>query len=265
MISLKSIKHRNRLSMTQADKIKELEKKIEELEEKQRTKRSAFLTASGILAIIASCIVMLFGLLYLSVGIQYYGYGYGYNYSYYSNALISGVLGLLGFSFGLTAGILTLKRSQKILAIFGISFLFASSIASSLIVSNYIGIGGIFTLFTIPTILLSILSLVFLGVAHNNFETNILRNMENEETMPYSTPQEEADVPIKWAHRQSLIASIWSIGVSLALVIVGSQVGNMFVKGSTGNYVGLGMLWMGIIVLIFGVFGLIVSAVREYF
>jgi hypothetical protein len=250
--------------MTQADKIKELEKKIEELEkdkEKQQTKRSAFLTTSGILTIIASCIAMLFGFLYLIIGIQYYGYGYGYNYSYYSNALISGILGILGFSFGLTAGILTLKRSQKILAIFGISFLFASSIASSLIVSNYIEIGSIFT---IPIILLSILSLVFLGVAHNNFETNILRNMENEETIPYPTPQEKPHVPINVAHRQSLIASIWSIGVGLVLGIIGSQFGSMFVKGSIGNYVGLGMLWTGIIVLILGAFGLLVIAVMEY-
>jgi hypothetical protein len=254
--------------MTEADKIKELEKKIEALEkgkEKQQAKRSAFLTASGILVIIASCIAMLFGLLYLSIGIQYYGYGYGYNYSYYANALISGILGLLGFSFGLTAGILTLKRSQKILAIFGISFLFASSIASSLIVSNYIEIGSIFTIFMIPISLLSILSLVFLGVAHNNFETNILRNMENEETMPYPTSQEKPPVPINVAHRQSLIASIWRIGVGLALSIIGSQVGSMFIKGSTGNYVGLGILWAGIIILILGVFGFIVSAVMEYF
>lgn len=152
--------------MTEADKIKELKKQREELEKRQenhQTKRSGFLTASGILTIIVSCIILIFGIIYLLNELPYVTY---YYYNLFVIEKMIGIQGVLGFSVGLAGGILTLQRIQKYVAILCISFMLASSIAVTALLSYTIL--GYF--FTILTILLSIISLVFLGVANKNFE-----------------------------------------------------------------------------------------------
>lgn len=223
--------------------------------EKQQAKRSGFLTASGILTIIASSIIMLFGIIYLISGLQYLGYSYYYNY--YSDELISGIVGVLGFSFGLTAGILTLKRSSKAFAFFGVVFLMVSSIASPAIITNYNVFGYIFT---VPVVLFSILSIVFLGVANDNFETNSLRRVVYEQ----KNEEEQSDA-YRWKHKDSLIAGIWIICVGVIVSLIGYEMGSMFSKGTAINAVGLVLLWIGLIEFIVGIFAIITSLVRESF
>ena len=65
-------------------------------------------------------------------------------------------------------------------------------------------------------------------------------------------------------NRTSLIATIWVIAVGIILWIVGSQIGGMFAAQTTMNYVGFGIMWAGIVLLILGVFGVITTAIMEY-
>lgn len=78
-------------------------------------------------------------------------------------------------------------------------------------------------------------------------------------------------------HRKSLLISIWVIGVGIALGISGSIIAGMgiiyhaggwFTSGwyelTSAYYLGLGMVWSGIIALILAVFGIITTIIREY-
>jgi hypothetical protein len=78
-------------------------------------------------------------------------------------------------------------------------------------------------------------------------------------------------------HRKSLLLSIWGIAVGVILLISDSIVGGMGIIYHAGGwftsgwyeetwvyYLGVGMVWSGIIILIVGVFGIITTFLREY-
>jgi len=219
----------------------------------QTKKHSSFPTAAGILSIISACIVIIFGILgfqsFASNYPYYINYRYAIPYFFYDDFFI-GLLGTICFGLGLTSGILSIKRKRFALSIIGSSLLLVTALY--ILTEGGVSLG----LLAIPIFILSILSVVFIAISKGEF-TN--------DDIDANPPQENPHVPINVVHRQSLVASIWSIGVGIALSIIGSQIGSMFIKGSIGNYVGLGLLWMGIIVLIVGVFGLLASVVLEYF
>lgn len=117
-------------------------------------KRTGFPTASGVLTIIGSCIAILYGILGLiDASLNYYNSG---------PYAIVGIFGILAFAFGLTGGILTLRRKVFVLAIIGISLVLISGI----IISVAIPIGFIFG---IPVMILSILGLIFTSISKREF------------------------------------------------------------------------------------------------
>jgi hypothetical protein len=78
-------------------------------------------------------------------------------------------------------------------------------------------------------------------------------------------------------HRKSLLISIWVIAIGIVLWISGDIVGGMGIIYHAGGlfssswyeytsvfYLGVGMVWSGIIAIILGVFGIITTFIREY-
>lgn len=74
-----------------------------------------------------------------------------------------------------------------------------------------------------------------------------------------------------------MFLSIWGIAIGISLLISGSLVGGIGIIYHAGGwfssswyettwayYVGVGLAWSGIIVLILAVFGLITTFIREY-
>jgi hypothetical protein len=166
--------------MAEADKIRELERKIKEIEdskENQHTKRSPFLITAGILTIIASSLISFLTVWFLVNGIQEIINITILNLHIYVNnstKIIAGVVGVIAFAFGLSAGITTLKRTDKAFTITSVSILLGSSIAMPLL-ANYL-----YLIYFVPIIVLSILSIIFLGVGHNNFLPSKTIFKENE-------------------------------------------------------------------------------------
>jgi hypothetical protein len=118
-------------------------------------KRSAFPTAGGILAIIGSCIAIITGIAGLASATGYYN-----DFGAY---MIMGIFGILAFAFGLTAGILTLKRRVFALAIIGISLLLVSGVITSIAIP-YAG-----WIFGLPIAILSILAIIFTAISKREF------------------------------------------------------------------------------------------------
>jgi hypothetical protein len=81
---------------------------------------------------------------------------------YPSEWFLAGIFGFLGFAFGLTAGILALKRRVFSLAIIGMALMIAGGILS--FADFFVGI-----IFGIPTLVLAILSVIFIGISHREF------------------------------------------------------------------------------------------------
>lgn len=78
-------------------------------------------------------------------------------------------------------------------------------------------------------------------------------------------------------HRKSLLISIWIIALGIILWISGSIIGGMGIIYHAGGwftpgwyeatwvfYLGVGMVWAGIIALILGVFGIVTTFIKEY-
>ncbi|MEM3578476.1 MAG: zinc-ribbon domain-containing protein [Candidatus Bathyarchaeia archaeon] len=127
------------------------------------SKKTGFPIAGGILGIIASCICIFVGILGILTSAQPY-----YPYSRFG-MLLMGIFGLIGFAFGLTGGILTLRRKSFQLAIIGISLILVSGFITILASTTepYGYIGGV--IFGIPVIILSILSLIFTSISKSEF------------------------------------------------------------------------------------------------
>ena len=78
-------------------------------------------------------------------------------------------------------------------------------------------------------------------------------------------------------HRKSLLLSIWGLAIGIILLISGEIVGGMGIIYHAGGwftpswyeatwafYLGVGLLWSGIIILILGVFEIVTTFIREY-
>jgi hypothetical protein len=116
--------------------------------------RSGFLTAAGVLTIIAACVCLLVGI----AGIATYDSGESY-----PEYLFTGIIGLAGFAFGLTAGILALMRRALPLVIIGMSLIMFVGLLTAVW-----GLEG-FILAGVPSLILGILSVVFTGVSRKEF------------------------------------------------------------------------------------------------
>ena len=138
--------------------------------------RTVFLMAAGILAIITVCMCAAWGISGIAKFLDYMGYYYsmGY-YSYYLPIglfLTDGVLGLLGFALGLSGGIMWLRRRNIALGMVGACCMMFSGIAVTLAfgLMGYGLLGWAYGLtFGVPTIIGSVLSLVFIGVSRSEF------------------------------------------------------------------------------------------------
>ena len=119
--------------------------------------RSGFITSAGVLTIVGSCLALVIGLLGLVVS----GYAYEYDTASYA---VMGIFGILAFAFGLTAGILTLKRKVFPLAIIGICFVIVSGIVISIAIPY-----GAFWIFGVPIAILSILGVIFAAISKREF------------------------------------------------------------------------------------------------
>jgi hypothetical protein len=102
------------------------------------------------------------------------------NYSYYyyyasvpvGLFLADGILGLLGFAGGLAGGIMSLKRRNSGLSVLGACLTMISGLVVTLTFGS-IGYGfngwAVGLTFGIPTIVLAMLSLIFVGISRAEF------------------------------------------------------------------------------------------------
>ena len=70
-------------------------------------------------------------------------------------------------------------------------------------------------------------------------------------------------------HRKSLLVSIWIVAVGIVLWIIGSVIRDTWAWAMNTNknymyYLGVGVMWTGVIALVFAVFGVITTVVMEY-
>jgi hypothetical protein len=124
--------------------------------------RSGFLTAAGVLTIIAACVCLVVGIAGIATydsGEYYYPYGYTHPPEY----LFTGIIGLAGFAFGLTAGILALMRRALPLVIIGMSLIMLVGLLTAVWGSEGFILAGV------PLLILGILSVVFTGVSRKEF------------------------------------------------------------------------------------------------
>jgi len=132
-----------------------------------RVKRSGFPVAAGVLTIIGACVAAISGIVGL-IGF-YTTISYSYYYHPYES-LVMGVFGILGCALGMTGGIFTLMRRRFVLCISGMVLIMISGFvtvgAFVLILWNGWGIG---LLFGLPSIFLSVLSIIFASVSRGDF------------------------------------------------------------------------------------------------
>jgi hypothetical protein len=132
-----------------------------------RVKRSGFSVAAGVLTIIGACVAAVSGIVGL-IGF-YTTISYSYYYHPYES-LVMGVFGILGCALGLTGGIFTLMRRRFVLCMIGMVLIMISGFvtvgAFVLILWNGWGIG---LLFGLPSIFLSVLSIIFASVSRGDF------------------------------------------------------------------------------------------------
>jgi hypothetical protein len=132
-------------------------------------KKTAFPIAAGIMTILAACISVPIGVLFLGVYIQqsiYWGFR-GYDLELF----VIGFVSILGFAFGLASGITSIKRKHFGLAIAGLILV----MLSGLVIIFGMAVRGYSTSLTdgltfgVPIIGLAILSLIFVAISNQEF------------------------------------------------------------------------------------------------
>jgi DNA-directed RNA polymerase subunit RPC12/RpoP len=118
-------------------------------------KTTGYPIAGGILGIIASCLCIFMGIIGLIDSTYYYD----------EFVFFMSVFNLIGFAFGLTGGILTLRRKNFPMAIIGISLILTSSVIT---MSATFG-SPFLIVFGLPISILSILSLIFTAISKSEF------------------------------------------------------------------------------------------------
>ena len=132
-------------------------------------KKSSFPMAGGILEIIGACISIIVGLFLIAAFVQVQSNYYSPSYLASFGFLFIGVFEAVGFAFGLTSGILTLKRKQFTLSVVGVSLLVISGLITiiGLAMQPYGIWAGL--LFGTPIIIISVLSLIFISISKKEF------------------------------------------------------------------------------------------------
>jgi hypothetical protein len=133
------------------------------------TKKTGFPIAGGILTIIGSCVAAFIGIFMLIIS-ALQSYSYYYSYNPYLEYLLIGMFGVIGFAFGLTAGIFSLRRRHFAISIIGTSLLmlsgFVTMLAFALMAYGSVW-GGL--LFGLPIMLFSLLGLIFTAISRSEF------------------------------------------------------------------------------------------------
>jgi hypothetical protein len=134
------------------------------------TRKSGFPIAAGILALVASGIIVLVSIVALVAAVQLFGYVY-LGASNAAGLLGVSVWNMLSFSFGLTSGVFVLKRQQFGLSVFGISLLLTGGCVTVLGFGWIAGNSWVTGLpFGVPVIVLAILGLVFVSISKREFQ-----------------------------------------------------------------------------------------------
>jgi hypothetical protein len=139
--------------------------------------------AAGILAIVAACMCVTWGVIGIAKFTLAMSY---YDYYYYSGFpiglfLIEGILGVVAFGSGLIGGIMSLGRQRISLGILGATLMIYSGIAVILAfgLNDLTQLGwGYGLTFGIPTIGLSVLVLIFILVSRSEFRSKAKRVQE---------------------------------------------------------------------------------------
>jgi hypothetical protein len=130
---------------------------------------------SGIFSIISAILVLLGGVVTIYGALITYG-GYGYGFIGGTNVFfwIVGVFEIIAFSVGLTGAIFQIKRQYFLGTIFSNILLIASAIL--LIAQAFFKIGrmeltfSVLLLLAVPILILTILSIVFIGMSKKEFK-----------------------------------------------------------------------------------------------
>lgn len=139
---------------------------MQEIEELPR-KKTRLPIAAGILTIVAACACIITGVIGLIFSAV----------SGIAQFLIQGVIAVLAFAFGLTSGIMSLKRSYFVITIIGICIITVAGLVNVVMFGvpigfNYgIAVASILMglLFGLPVVILSILSIIFVTLSKREF------------------------------------------------------------------------------------------------
>jgi hypothetical protein len=140
------------------------------------SKRTDFLTAGGVLLILAASICIIGGMAVLVIFVQSYQnpYYYGYRGSTYTppyEYLFAAVVGFLSFVYGLTAGILTLNRRNLDHCLTGGSFtVFEGFLIVFAFAHQYLSSWIIGALFGVPIMIISGIALLFVSISKEEFK-----------------------------------------------------------------------------------------------
>ncbi len=130
-------------------------------------KRSRSLTVSAALGIIAACISVVLGILFLLDGSFNLQQPYYFGYTFGEAQVVAGFLSLFAFVFGLTGGILTLRKRHFEIGVFGFGLLILGSVLSLIV-----GYGGLFLFlfFGLPILVLSVLGFALINARSSEFD-----------------------------------------------------------------------------------------------
>ncbi|MGA9388097.1 MAG: hypothetical protein WBV70_04645 [Candidatus Bathyarchaeia archaeon] len=130
-------------------------------------KRTSLPIVAGILTIIAACACLIAGIIGLIV----------FALSLLPQLLIQGAIAVLAFAFGLTSGIMSLKRRHFAMTAFGICLIVVAGFVNVLVFGVPMGFGytgPIYPIlmsisFGLPILVLSILSIIFIFLSRKEF------------------------------------------------------------------------------------------------
>jgi len=136
-------------------------------------KRSSYPGAAGVLILITASLAFLIGVFSLASYVSALAYSRPYSGSVYSYNLVyvgEGVFNIVAFLFGLIGSICAIKRKKFTIALLGATFILAATLVSLLPFVNVAYFLAFNTLlYVAPMFIMSIISLVFIGVSKKEF------------------------------------------------------------------------------------------------
>ena len=132
-----------------------------------KQRRTSFPIAAGILAIIAACACIITGVIGLILSAV----------SGIAQFLVQGVIAVLAFAFGLTSGIMSLKRSYFVITIIGICIITVAGLVNVVVFGVPLGFNYVIAvapilmglLLGLPILILSVLSIVLVLLSMREF------------------------------------------------------------------------------------------------